>query len=354
MARPRRKQFHVHGPYRHGRKFRIVVVNERGEKAASLYETEKQANQVKRAVLREANATTFKILSEAFEMYEMYLRHEKQNRAVSVAATVTRLRGFFPDHEMDVRSVDPVRAQAYYTTYRETPSTRTKKPPSVDTHRNVLAEAKTFMAWCVKKKLILANPFEGIEGIGRRRHGKVQLRIDESRKWMKVAVRLAERGDKGAVMALMTLLLGMRAGEITDRVVRDVDDEGRLLWIPSSKTAAGKRSLEIPALLQPFIKKLTTDRKPDERLFGQVWRDRPRKEVVRICKLAKVPVVCAHSMRGLHSTLAVQSGITGHVVAQALGHESFATTKQSYASRESFDSARQTATLTVLAGGRAA
>ena len=31
----------------------------------------------------------------------------------------------------------------------------------------------------------------------------------------------------------------------------------------------------------------------------------------------------AHGMRGLHSTLAVDSGITGHAVAAALGHESF-------------------------------
>ncbi|HXJ21806.1 MAG TPA: hypothetical protein VMT03_16395 [Polyangia bacterium] len=41
-----------------------------------------------------------------------------------------------------------------------------------------------------------------------------------------------------------------------------------------------------------------------------------------ICELAKVPVVCAHSMRGLHSTLAMDAVVTGHVVAASLGHES--------------------------------
>jgi integrase len=177
------------------------------------------------------------------------------------------------------------------------------------------------------------------------------LRIDESRKWLTVAVELAEGGDLGAVAAMMTLLLGMRAGEIVSRVVRDVDDDGKLLWIPSSKTEAGRRTLEIPALLQPFLKRLTEGRKPDEKLFGQRWRDRPRKEVARICGLAGVPKVCAHSMRGLHSTLAVQSGITGHVVAAALGHESFATTKQSYAKPEAVSSAQQRTVLKVLAGG---
>lgn len=38
----------------------------------------------------------------------------------------------------------------------------------------------------------------------------------------------------------MTLLLGLRAGEVISRVVRDLDDDGRLLWIPDAKTAKGR------------------------------------------------------------------------------------------------------------------
>lgn len=44
----------------------------------------------------------------------------------------------------------------------------------------------------------------------------------------------------------------------------------------------------------------------------------------------QVPRVTAHSMRGLHSTLAVEHGVSGHVVAASLGHESSRTTVQSY------------------------
>jgi integrase len=43
--------------------------------------------------------------------------------------------------------------------------------------------------------------------------------------------------------------------------------------------------------------------------------------------------VTAHAMRGLHGTLAVDSGITSHAVAAALGHESFRTTAESHAQR---------------------
>ena len=59
----------------------------------------------------------------------------------------------------------------------------------------------------------------------------------------------------------------------------------------------------------------------------------------------------AHAMRGLHGTLAVDSGITSHAVAAALGHESFRTTAESYAQRDAVTSAQQKKVLGVLAGG---
>jgi hypothetical protein len=56
----------------------------------------------------------------------------------------------------------------------------------------------------------------------------------------------------------------------------------------------------------------------------------------------------------LHSTLAVDSGITSHAVAAALGHESFKTTAESYAQREAVAGAQQKRVLGVLGGGKAA
>ncbi len=46
-------------------------------------------------------------------------------------------------------------------------------------------------------------------------------------------------------------------------------------------------------------------------------------------------------MRGLHSTLAVDSGITSHAVAAALGHGSFKTTAESYAQRDAVAGVQQ-------------
>jgi integrase len=68
-------------------------------------------------------------------------------------------------------------------------------------------------------------------------------------------------------------------------------------------------------------------------------------------QLAGVPVVGAHSMRGLHATLAMDAGITGAVVAASLGHEHISTTTRSYAKGEAVAGAQQRRALTVLAGG---
>ncbi len=58
--------------------------------------------------------------------------------------------------------------------------------------------------------------------------------------------------------------------------------------------------------------------------------DRPALRARRICDLAELPAITSHSLRGLHSTLATETGSTGHAVAAALGHTSYATTKAHY------------------------
>src|SRR5262249_22197350 len=137
-------------------------------------------------------------------------------------------------------------------------------------------------------------------------------------------------GKSGAIAAMMTLLMGMRCSEIVRCVARDIDDAGRLLWIPLSKTRAGKRVLEIPGVLRRPLLRLARQDDPWAPLFpfDRAW---VRKWVKRICRSAGVPEVCAHAMRGLHSTLAIDAGITPHVVASALGHRSVRATLLSYA-----------------------
>jgi hypothetical protein len=121
--------------------------------------------------------------------------------------------------------------------------------------------------------------------------------------------------------------------------------------IPTAKTEAGKRTLRVPDVMRPHLQRLAADQKPDALLFGQHWRDWPREWVQRICEKAGVPKVTAHGMRGLHSTLAMEAGVTGAVVAASLGHEHVSTTIESYAKPEAVAVAQQRRALRVLAGG---
>jgi hypothetical protein len=68
---------------------------------------------------------------------------------------------------------------------------------SVDSHRNILAEAKSFLKWGAGKKWVVRNPLDEVEGVGKRRHGKEQLRLDKARRWQAKAIDSRTEGRKG-------------------------------------------------------------------------------------------------------------------------------------------------------------
>jgi integrase len=327
------------------------VVGERGTRTVKEYETEGEAKQVIRSLKRHLVRESSETIGQARDKYEIYMREEKQNKRDSITATICRLEAFFPEAEEPLVDLTPKRCQDLYDAVCLRKSERTKKVLSVDTQRNALAEAKTFLTWCVGKGWLPTNPLLLVEGKGRRQNGKLQLRINEARRWLDSAERLADEGEVGAVAAMVALLMGLRASEIVQRVVRDLDDDGRLLWIPDSKTKAGRRTQEVPEVLQPYVMRLVEGRGPEELLFGAHWRDWPRTWVKRICKAASVPTVTAHGMRGLHSTIAKDRGMSAHAVATALGHESARTTMRSYIAPGTVANSDQRRVVSVLGRG---
>jgi integrase len=360
----RRKGERVLGPYPHAGKWRLIVVGPGGEKSRREYESKKEAERIKLHVEHELQLAEERTIADAKKEYVMYLSKEKQNKPGSVEDTEYRLGMFFAEvdeegrvvqdlDEVALTSITPAKGAELYSGLRRR-KTKSGKVLAVDSHRNILAEARSFLKWCLGKKWIVRNPLDDVEGVGKRSHGKDQLRIDEARKWQAKAVELAEQGEPGAVAAMMCLVMGMRCSEVVSRVVRDLDDDGKLLWIPDSKTRAGRRKLQVPEFLRPYLIELAKGKEQTTVLFGEHWRDWPRRWVQRICKTASVPKVTAHAMRGLHGTLAVDSGITSHAVAAALGHESFKTTAESYAQRDAVSSAQQKRVLGVLRGGKLA
>lgn len=269
-------------------------------------------------------------IDEAIDRYGEYLRDDRENKPRSCKDTVARLRLFFPSHRTLLRELTTARCATIYQNLVKCPSSRTGKPLSSDTHRNYLAEAKTFLGWCVTKKHLRANPLAEVRGVGRRRHGKMQLTADEARRWLDAAIQLFPT-EPGALAASLLLLCGLRCSEVTERAVRDLDEGGTVLRIPRGKTRAAVRAVAIPEFIRPYLITLGRGRRSTDLLFGQHWRDWPRHWVKRICVAAGLPEVCGHSMRGLHATLSVSAGMSPHVVAASLGHESATTTLQSYA-----------------------
>lgn len=338
-----------HGPHRFTLEVRLGPRSIPGARETHSFGSEAEAlafkKTIERGLPRLARARTFE---GALKAYREALK-AKGNKEGSIDLTIHRVTLFFrPILHRDLGSLKPTQAQALYSAL--VPKYK------VDTHRNMLAEAKSFLRWCVRQKWVPVNALEGVEGQGRRKRGKEGLYTGEARKLYRWCLWRGGRGDLGAVAVLMELVLGMRAMEICTRRVRDVD--GDLLWIPSSKTKAGRRTLEVPERLAALLQRLAKGRDPEEYLFpadsraGLHTKDWPRAQTKRLCASAKVPIVCAHALRGTHASIAREMGVAGRLVAETLGHESEAMHEAAYARPEAVEAGRTRRALVVLEGGR--
>ena len=164
-----------------------------------------------------------------------------------------------------------------------------------------------------------------------------------------------DAGDRCAGRAHM----GLRSSEVLQRVVRDLDDGARHLGIDQGKTANARRHLEVPEPLQPYFLRRAEGKQTDEFLFALGARSRRpcqhqrlREMVHSICRIARVPRVCTHSLRGLWATLAVGTGVASHAVAESLGHPLFAMTRKHSAQPSAITNAGTARVAVALEGPR--
>lgn len=145
---PRRKNgTRVLGPYPYRGKFRIFLYEEGGAKTARLCETEREALKLKRTIEAELEELQEHTVADALDAYEKLMLNAKKNKPASVSTTRIRLRSFFSDQDLSLVSLSPKRCQGYYEALATRVSVRTGKPLAVDSHRNILAEARTFLNW---------------------------------------------------------------------------------------------------------------------------------------------------------------------------------------------------------------
>lgn len=337
----------VLGPYA-SRRHRFVVYlvgpGPRGRRLPRYFKEEDVAAAFAKKLRERVEGTPILSVETALARYEQF-RRDKGNKPTSIKETSRRLDAFFREPSLNLYSLTEERCTKYYRRFVDAGL-------RADSHRNYLAEARSFLKWCKRQRWLKANPLEDVEGVGRRRHGKTQLRFDEARAFYRNALQEAQGGHEGASVALTALLLGLRVSEVVERLVRDIDDDGRVLWIPEAKTEKGRRVLQVPVELQPILaarrvkvvgrgaKKASVAKGPLEYLFqaragGRYTNGHRSKrwalvELRALCRRAGVSEVVMHSLRGLHGTLSIEAGATPHLVAAALGHESFTTTAESY------------------------
>lgn len=353
----------IEGPFAHGSGWRCRILLPGGPKWCPTRGSRERAWKMAEAVVAEFAQQGHHSVREAIAAYLDYQLEVKGNRPRSITTSGHVLRRFFGpmlDHEL--AKLTPQKGSDLYERLHRGKGQQTKKPIAADTHRGYLLQARSFVAWAMEQNWIRLNPLEKVKPVGQRSHGKTQITVDEARKLYQHCLKLAPRDD-GALAVLMALAMGMRAGEIVSRTVRDLDDGGRLLRVEPNeslafkpKTKASRRPVPIPADLQPLLKARTRHKLPTALLFisektgGPHWRDWVAEQTRHHCKEAGVPVVCAHALRGVAATSAVEAGIAAEAVAKLLGHESTSMTRQSYIAPGALEQQAREQTQSMLSG----
>jgi len=337
----------VLGPYRNGQKWRLIVREGKGRKSL-VFDTREQAESVRGNLLAALDNRASRTIGETVEEYLTY----KAKRFGVTARTITLTRhqlSRFLCTEDTLGSITPKKAEELYEAATE--------KYAAATHHLALRQAKAFFGFCVKQKYITVNPFADVQSIGKAKAGKPQLRTDEARKLGDVLLERAQRGDTRALGLMVQVLLGLRSGEVLNLRKRDIDCGGKILVIEGTKTKNAKRTLELDA---PIVRDLLLHRceglQPNGLLFAPDGATSPLsttslwKGLRLYCREAGVPHVCPHSLRGLHSTLAVKAGATSTYVAQALGHGSDSVTRRHYIAPSALDSVRSARVVGTLLG----
>lgn len=342
----------IWGPYRDApNKYRLKI-SENGETRSICFRTYEEAELAKARLRDDIASQQVYTIGEAISQFCAHLAETRGIKAESVAWTAAQLE-WLPENA-SLASINQEKADKLYKELTVTPNPRTGKLLATATHHGRLGLARRLYEFAIKQDMCRNNPFASVTPIGRKRVGKPQLRIDEARRFEQKAIELAQAGDAAALGALLMLHLGLRQGEVAARIARDVDDEGRVLWVPSGKTKNARRRLKVPEVLRPLLLRQVEITPPGALLFYKGEKVPPTNyfwsQVRRLCHLADVPAVCPHSLRGLHATLALEGGATADAVARALGHGSFSMTARHYASESSVDNAKATKVSSLLGG----
>lgn len=310
-----KKNARVLGPYKDREKWKVIRIDARGKRTSKIVEDRRAALRLAERWRTEARyeVPLSGLINEYLETSSMLPLTQKD-----IGRTLHRM--------LDSYTV------ASLTTRRATALIESQEG-AVATLRHRLKIAKCFYRWLIKGGFAVDDPFAGLSIPGRAKAGKFQLRTSEGERLIDAALGQFELGDAFALAPVLALCMGLRASEACNLTCRDVDAQGSVLWVAAQggKTVNAARRLKVPVKLRPLLVRLASGRDSGELLFRGKNRQALHNKVRQLCCLARVPVVCPHSLRGLWASLSVEAGVASEAVAAALGHGSFAVTARHYA-----------------------
>lgn len=342
----------IYGPYppSPGRtRWRIQVYDPATQRKLSLTAESRDAALVlKEKVERELRQTAPLLVHEALEQYLAFKRHDIRSEK-QVEQLGQKLRQICPN--VAVAQVTRQKAEQYYLDETKRAGKFGLIRPA--THQARLRLAKAFWAWMIRREMATENPWERVEPIGKVSTGKQQLGEGDARKLDRFLFAQAEAGDEGALALLVELYLGLRSSEVLSLTVGSC--HGQTIWVHGTKTKNARRKLELYGPVAELLGKHCRNRPESERVFAANLPKQPSpnwtyKRLKKFCAQLGIPSICPHSLRGLHSSLALEAGATTHHVAKALGHASFGTTARHYAKQESIEVGRANRFVAALHG----
>jgi integrase len=295
----------IHGPYKHRSKWRVIEVGADGTRQVVSFESAAEAEAYIAAAKRVAIGHS---VGQSVTAYLEHLREAPgkggiRRRGSTIKLADWRLSAFLrlPSEDRPLAAVSKQHARKLFDL-----RAGEVKP---DTLQGELATVQRWARFCKEEGWLVTTPFDGLVVMGERSAGKPQLRIDEARKFLGSALGEQSLGGLAAALALLT---GMRASEVTGVVVRDLDDDGRVLWVADNNVRRLKtrktRRLEVPVLLIDELNSLTIGKGPEDPLFSDGGKPLDRHwlyhHVVRLCQKAGVPPVSPHGLRGTWATIA--------------------------------------------------
>lgn len=325
---PRTGTEHAVGPYKHGKRYRIVFKSGvEGISETESFATEEEAIAARDEHNAQAGSRT---LNEAVEEYVSTVTQGSQ-------PTVRfRLRGFFRLDEGD-RPMNAITEQEARKLFK-----KRRTEVSATTLRGELRYARQFFAKQIVLGRLKESPVARVAiddsepcycGAGKRydechgikSKGKPQLRVRESKQFL---AHIMKDQSPEATAVLTALTLKLRASAVVDRKVKDLDDEGWVLWYwQLKKKGRGKNvEIELPAFLRERLLKLAAGKGPEEPLFvtsdgSPADRHWLLRNTVRLCKAAGVSRVTPHGLRGMGASQMVREGDPLIKAAAALDHE---------------------------------